>query len=309
MNLKQLEAFVYIAEGKSFSQAAKALYLTQPTISAHIFALEQDLNARLFIRNTKEVKLSSEGERLYGYAIKMIELQKEISEAFGIEIKGGNPCICIAASTVHSQYILPELMTAFTHKYKGQQFQIVETDSMDVIEQVVNHSVDIGFIGTSVDKRQCKCIPFYQDNLVIITPNSEKYRKIKEAQEPSIEWILEEAILIREEGSGTRKESEKLLEQCGIQLENLQVVATIQNTEAIKSSVIKGMGIAILSQLTVQEEVEKCEVLVFPFPHIDNTRELSFIYNQNFKLSTSARNFVHMIKEKYLLEVPQNKRG
>ena len=60
MNLKQLEAFVQVAEGGSFSKAAKQLFLTQPTISAHISSLEKELNARLFVRNTKEVKLSDD---------------------------------------------------------------------------------------------------------------------------------------------------------------------------------------------------------------------------------------------------------
>lgn len=64
MNLKQLEAFVQVAEGGSFSKAAKQLFLTQPTISAHISSLEKELNARLFVRNTKEVKLSDDGERI-----------------------------------------------------------------------------------------------------------------------------------------------------------------------------------------------------------------------------------------------------
>ena len=64
MNLKQLEAFVEVAEGGSFSKAAKNLYLTQPTISAHISALEKELEVRLFVRNTKEVSLSVEGQTL-----------------------------------------------------------------------------------------------------------------------------------------------------------------------------------------------------------------------------------------------------
>ena len=78
MNLKQLEAFVKVAEGGSFSKAAKDLFLTQPTISAHISSLEKELNARLFVRNTKEVSLSDDGTELYKYAKQMIDLQKKI---------------------------------------------------------------------------------------------------------------------------------------------------------------------------------------------------------------------------------------
>lgn len=85
MNLKQLEAFVKVAEGGSFSKAAKDLFLTQPTISAHISSLEKELNARLFVRNTKEVSLSDDGTELYKYAKQMIDLQKKIEESFGTE--------------------------------------------------------------------------------------------------------------------------------------------------------------------------------------------------------------------------------
>ena len=68
MNLRQLEAFVQVSESGSFSKAAKELFLTQPTISAHISSLEKELNVRLFIRNTKEVSLSDDGKDLYRYA-------------------------------------------------------------------------------------------------------------------------------------------------------------------------------------------------------------------------------------------------
>ena len=73
MNLKQLEAFVRVAEGRSFSKAAKDLFLTQPTVSAHIAALEKELNVRLFVRNTKEVSLSEDGALLYKYAKQMVD--------------------------------------------------------------------------------------------------------------------------------------------------------------------------------------------------------------------------------------------
>lgn len=82
MNLKQLEAFVHVAEGESFSKAAKELFLTQPTVSAHIAGLEKELNARLFVRNTKEVKLSEEGKLLYDSAKQIVALQKKLKRHF-----------------------------------------------------------------------------------------------------------------------------------------------------------------------------------------------------------------------------------
>ena len=85
MNLKQLEAFVEVAESESFSKAAKKLFLTQPTVSAHISSLEKELDVRVFVRNTKEVALSEEGQKLYRYARQILDLTDEIREEFGRE--------------------------------------------------------------------------------------------------------------------------------------------------------------------------------------------------------------------------------
>ena len=113
MNLKQLEAFVQVAEGGSFSKAAKQLFLTQPTISAHISSLEKELNARLFVRNTKEVKLSDDGKDLYRYARQMIDLQKKIEERFETGKEESKHLITIAASTIPAQYLLPKILMKF----------------------------------------------------------------------------------------------------------------------------------------------------------------------------------------------------
>ena len=117
MNLKQLEAFVHVAEGGSFSKAAKELFLTQPTVSAHISSLEKELNVRLFIRNTKEVNLSDDGRELYKYAKQMIDLQKKIEERFSAKKEAGKHCISIAASSIPAQYLLPKVLLQFHDSY------------------------------------------------------------------------------------------------------------------------------------------------------------------------------------------------
>ena len=202
MNLKQLEAFVQIADSGSFSKAAKDLFLTQPTISAHISSLEKELNTRIFVRNTKEVRLSDSGKILYDYAKQMTVLQKKIEDTFAVREEKAQQCLTIAASTIPAQYLLPGILARFNEKYPNQQFEILESDSAKVVEQVVNNEVDIGFTGTVIDKRLCKYIPFYQDELVVIAPNTEKYLALKE-KNANATWVAEEALIMREAGSGT----------------------------------------------------------------------------------------------------------
>ncbi len=298
MNLKQLEAFVQISDSGSFSKAAKDLFLTQPTISAHISTLEKELNTRLFVRNTKEVRLSDSGKILYEYAKQMTVLQKKIEDTFAVREERAQQCLTIAASTIPAQYLLPGILAKFNEKYPNQQFKILESDSAKVVEQVVNNTVDIGFTGTVIDKRLCKYIPFYQDELVVITPNTEKYLALQK-ENKNATWVAEEALIMREAGSGTRKEAEKQLRKIGVNPAKLNVIASMESTEAIKRAVASGMGISVISKLAVEEEIRKGRLLSIPVSVDDMRRDINVIYNRNLQLSRVSERFIKVIKEMY----------
>ena len=301
MNLKQLEAFVQVAEGGSFSKAAKQLFLTQPTISAHISSLEKELNARLFVRNTKEVKLSDDGKELYRYARQMIDLQKKIEERFETGKSESKHLITIAASTIPAQYLLPEILMKFNERYPKEQVKLLETDSSQVVTKIIDHMVDVGFTGTVLEKKHCKYIPFYKDELVVITPNTEKYQVLHQNIE-DISWISGEHLIMREEGSGTRKEAGKQLRAAGINLDKLKIIASIENQETIKKSVKQGMGISVISRLAAEDEVKYGDLLAFSIPKADQGRDINLVYNKNYQMSKSAERFVKVVKEVYGIE-------
>jgi DNA-binding transcriptional LysR family regulator len=298
MNLKQLEAFVQVSETKSFSRAAKALFLTQPTVSAHISALEKELKVRLFIRNTKEVELSKEGKLLFGYAKEMITLEDQIKRVFNSNKDEGASCITIAASTIPFQYVLPNILSKFSEKYPQDRFELVESDSADVIARVLAREVEVGFTGTMIAKPNCKYIPFFQDELSIITPNNEKFRKLQD-EGLSIDVFRTEPIIMREVGSGTRLEVEKHLKSSGVSPNELNIIAAMGNQEAIKKSVSKGLGIAMLSSLATQKEVDQGELLRFSFPTGPKIRQLYVVQNKNQISSLAASRFVHLVQEEY----------
>ncbi|MCI9339939.1 MAG: LysR family transcriptional regulator [Dorea sp.] len=302
MNLKQLEAFVQVSESGSFSRAAKELYLTQPTISAHIASLEKELSVRLFVRNTKEVGLSDDGKELYKYARQIVDLEKKIEERFCAKDTGEKRCITIAASTIPAQYLLPKVLIRFNEKYPDEQIKIIETDSTKVVTQIIDHMADVGFTGTVLEKKHCKYIPFYKDELVIVTPNTERYQRLKKEQPENIHWLLEEHVIMREEGSGTRKEARKQLKRAGINPAELDVIASIENQETIKKSVRQGMGVSILSRLATKDETRDGYILAFPIPKSDNGRDINLVYNKNYQLSSSAERFIKIVKEVYQIK-------
>ena len=299
MNLKQLEAFVQVSESGSFSKAAKELLLTQPTISAHISSLEKELNVRLFIRNTKEVSLSDDGKDLYRYAKQITDLEKAIEERFYMDSDDGKHFITIAASTIPAQYLLPKVLMCYRERYPKEQIKIMETDSSEVVTQVVDHMVDVGFTGTVLEKKHCKYIPFYKDELAVITPDTPEYRILKEQNRDDIDWIKRKPLILREEGSGTRKEAEKQLKNAGISMEALDIVASIANQETIKKSVKQGMGITVLSRLAAEDEDG---LLIFPIPGADEGRDINLVYNKNYQMTRSADRFIRIVKEVYDIE-------
>ena len=299
MNLKQLEAFVQVSESGSFSKAAKELFLTQPTISAHISSLEKELNVRLFIRNTKEVSLSDDGKDLNRYAKQITDLEKAIEERFYMDSDDGKHFITIAASTIPAQYLLPKVLMCYRERYPKEQIKIMETDSSEVVTQVVDHMVDVGFTGTVLEKKHCKYIPFYKDELAVIAPDTPEYRILKEQNRDDIDWIKRKPLILREEGSGTRKEAEKQLKNAGISMEDLDIVASIANQETIKKSVKQGMGITVLSRLAAEDEDG---LLIFPIPGADEGRDINLVYNKNYQMTRSADRFIRIVKEVYDIE-------
>ncbi len=116
-----------------------------------------------------------------------------------------------------------------------------------------------------------------------------------------ISWISGKCLIMREEGSGTRKEAGKQLRNAGINLDKLKIIASIENQETIKKSVKQGMGISTISRLAAEEEAKSGDLLTFPIPKADQGRDIN-LDNKNYQMSKSAERFIKVVKEVYGIE-------
>ena len=294
MNLKQLESFALIIESRSFSQAAKKLFLTQPTISSHISLLEKELNTQLLIRTTKDVHPTEDGKKLYVYAKQILNIQNTIFQEFNVKSEGSN-LLTLGASTIPEQYILPEVLPKYIRRNKSE-LKILQGDSSEVINQIINKEVEVGLVGTEMENSSLIFEPFYRDKLVIITPVNEKYMKMKE-EGFHVSDLLKEPIIMREEGSGTRKEIREFLKAHNFDINNLNVIATLNSIEAIKKSVQNNMGISIVSNLSLEDFATDNKVLVFEFKEMDMYRNLYIVRNKEMYMSKCALKFIKFIRE------------
>lgn len=290
MELKQLEAFVNVVELQSFSKAAQKLYLTQPTISAHIVSLEKEFNTKFLDRTTKTVQTTLAGERLYEYAKEMLNIREELYQGFGRDSKEEQR-ISIAGSTIPSQYILPELIQAFQKQNDKVCFTINQGDSENVISEILKHRTSIGFVGMKSKDDRLRYIPFYEDKLVVVTPNEKHYQELLEG-DCSFETLMKEPIILRENGSGTKKTAERFLESKNIELHKLNVVAFINDQEIIKKSVSRGMGITIMSKKAALDYVEDGKVLLYEPNEKKVSRNLYIVYAKRKKLDRLEKRFI-----------------
>lgn len=295
MEFKQLEAFVAVVDYGSFSEAARRLYLTQPTISAHIRALETELNAKLILRSTKKLSITARGQQLYDSAVSMLHIRDNLLEDFHEEKKR---VIDLGVSTIPSSYLLPELLAGFGKVFPEVCFHSLQSDSAGAIQRVADGSVDVSLVGQDTGEENCCFIPFCQDRLVIAAPVTRHYLQMKSGP-VTFRDFMKDPMIMREKGSGTKKEMDLFLESIGVSPEELQVVARMNDLESIKRSIVNGVGISVLSARSVLDLEKTGQILLFPLDESSHMRSFYIVYSKNRILKPHVRQFIQFVREFY----------
>lgn len=251
MNIHQLIIFVSVFKNKSFSKASDEVQLTQPTISNHIRALEDELDCKLFDRSKKTIVPTKEAEVLYGHSVDIIEKADTIKDALGQLKKELTGKLVIGASTIPGVYLMPRVMTEFQKKYPSISFQILISDSRGIVESITRHELLLGIVGAKLGHEQINYTPFVEDELIVVSSPS----LVKDGT-MTLKELVKMPMVLREEGSGTRRETEKFLEGRGVSLDDLRVNSIFGSTDAVKQAVKAGLGVSILSRYSVADELE-----------------------------------------------------
>lgn len=296
MEFKQLRSFAAVVKWESFTKAAEVLYLSQPTISAHIRQLEEELCAKLIFRTTKSLEITPKGMEIYEYAKTILDIYDRMLQCCAEE----GSTIHLGASTIPSAYLLPEVLPAYRARYPKVNLVVCQDDSQGVIDGLLDGVFDIGMIGMPAQEKSIVCVPFYQDRIVLITPADKRFLSLCQEPEPSIEkLLLESPVILREKGSGSKKRADVLLERLGISESDLQIAARANDQETIKNLVAGGFGVSIISEKAARGLVEEGRVLRFEFPGLDNRRDLYLAYRKDVALKGHVQGFLRFVKEYY----------
>lgn len=257
MDLKTLEAFCRIVERRSFTRAAEAVSLTQPTVSEHIKDLEAELGLPLLDRAGRTVTPTRAGDILYGYARRILGLRAEAQQAIG-EHKGGlRGDLRLGGSSIPGAYVLPPLIAGFKAKHPEAAVTLHVRGSREIIHGVGDGTYEVGMVGARFESGRVRYDRYTQDELVLAVPPSHPWagrRMIK------LRDLIGQSIIMREQGSGTRKVMEQALAEKAVERQELRVVLETTSNEAVRQAVKAGAGIAVISRRAVQDDI-RCGLL------------------------------------------------
>ena len=265
----RLKVFRTVAQQLSFRKAAEHLFITQPAVTLQIKALEEDLGVRLFDRRGNHIFLTAQGTRLLGYAKQMealvAEAEQDLAKGEG-QLSGE---LSLGASTTIAQYVLPRLIGAFLRENPRVRLSLQSGNTEQIVRLLTDGVIALGLIEGPARRREVRTEPFMEDEMVLIAPANAGMERLTR------EHLHSTSLVMREQGSGSRRVVELALGRAGIKTKNFARVMNLDSSEAIKSAVEAGLGVGFVSRWAIAKELELGILKIVDIPGLRVTRSFS----------------------------------
>ncbi len=274
IDLLKIEAFLHAAEYLSFSEAAKHMHLSQPTISHHIKILEHEFGVELFDRSGPGLHLTEAGRLLLPWARKLIRESIEMQEMMASlqdKIVGH---LRIACSTTSGKYILPQLAARFHNRYPWVKVTILSCTQEHVVPRLLEEEANIGVLSRESFEEGLESQEFFTDNIIFIVPAGHAW-SLRQSVEPAD--LIDAPLIIREPTSGTRRVTLTELGKHDIHLDDLTIFLEVGNAEAIVETVAAGFGVAFVSRLSAAYALQSRRVVEVPMVGLDLQRKIYMV--------------------------------
>lgn len=293
MDIRKLDVFRKVVELKSFTKAAEAALLSQPTVSEHIRALEEELGLKLVDRLGRETEPTPVGRVLYTYAVRIIQLQQEALQAIARYNGSLSGEVRIGASTIPGAYILPRLIASFCRQYPEVRPLVQISDSRATAARVLDGTFDLGLVGAIWNERSLHWSALFADTLVLAVPPQ---HPLAARATVSTAELRNHPFIFREQGSGTRKVMTRLLEAHGYKETDLQERATLGSNEAVREAVKAGIGIAVLSARSLTQDAHAGTIVAVSLEDSAAERPIYLIQRRNREPSPVAAAFLEHLR-------------
>lgn len=296
--LHALHVFYTAARLGTFSAAAEALRVTQPAVSVQVRQFEERLGMPLLERAGRHLRCTGAGEVMLRHTQRIFgtldELERELAELRGLETGR----LVLGASTTIGEYLLPAAMGHFQELHPRVELELTIDNTAAIVERVLGHELDLGFIGTAVTHEALVAEPYVEDEIVVIASPRHPLGAFATSSAHSasavpLDVLSGEKLIVRERGSATRKETEGHLAQLGI---TPRVAMELGSNEAVKRAVAAGLGIAAISRHAITAEVAAGHVVVVPVAGWSCRRQFRIIYRRGRRLTAHEQAFLALIR-------------
>lgn len=293
MDLRRLEVFAKVAELRSFSRAAEALGLTQPTVSEHVRALEDELGVPLLDRLGRGATPTRAGSLLLGYARRMLALSREARQAldqFQGRLSGE---LVVGGSTIPGEYLLPALIGRFKTLYPDISVCLLIGSSRQVTEWIEDGRAELGVVGARPGPKSLVARELQADELVLVVPPAHAWAGKTEVM---LAELKAEPLIVRERGSGSREALERALAEVNAALSGFRIAGEIGSTQAIKQAVRAGVGLALVSKRAVEDECRANLLHCLKVKDLRVSRAFYLVTHRDRSRSPLAQAFVELVE-------------
>ena len=249
MLLVHIEGFLEVARFSSVSRAAEALYVTQPTLTARLHALERELGERLFVRGRQGMRLTDAGRAFLPYAERAVRALRDGRRAIDEVGSATAGQLLLAAAPAVSTFILPEVLERFVAEHPRVEVIVRTGHSEDVLLMVLRDEVQVG-LGRAIQHPEIVVQPFHQEELVLVVSTDHPFARTGSA---SIAELGTEQLILFDRTSSYYEITQAAFLAAGVTLRGLM---ELDNIEAAKKMVERGLGVALLPRTAVAREVD-----------------------------------------------------
>lgn len=289
MTLRHFKIFVTVCDTMSMTAAAESLFMSQSAVSQAIAELEKYYNVRLFERLSRKLYLTQAGEKLLSYARHIIRMNADIETEMSTLHENG--AIRLGASVTVGSTVLPALVSAFMRTHPLNAIEVFEDNTEQVEKRLLRDETDIGLVEGETTSPDIVNVPFMQDELVLICAKDHRFAPLPFVQAQALE---NEAFIIREKGSGTRKTFEDTMTASGL---TWKVSWTCNNADTIKAAVQEGLGVSVISRRAVEREAARGELCIKPVQGLRFERTFKIVYHKNKYLTAPMKSFIELCKK------------
>jgi len=282
-----------VAEKKSFSEAARSLYLTQPAITHQVKNLENYFATPLFKRESNTVLLTPAGEILYKYAKRFSKLDDELMEEIERYTGRLTGDLVIGACSMVGEHLIPSLVKDFHEAHPEVNFSIEIGNCPSVIDKLLKGTLDVGLIGDKVAHRDLVTEELLEHTLFLVS--SPDYVGIN-GETVSLKDLAGMKLLLREEGVGTRVLFEEMVSRRGMKLRDFQIITVAGSNEVIKMMTKRGVGVSLFPRKAIERELEIGDLKALQLQEGELRHTFCLVYRKQKAISLKTKNFVAFVR-------------